>query len=304
MSKWPLRLRRLVSRLSSKAPAAYPWRRADAETVRGVIAGVSPYSGSVKADQAAKAVFNISSAHVPAFVADRTGAPYKNRYNAPGRALGSGGPPAQDARALIDQALSSLTHAAWTDHYYGAVDLNGAGIRYYGDVCLVLRPEAVDGGTLVLDRNSFDLICPPLRARTCPSPGHVWSPVAGARQAAAMSGQWANCLPSMAAHKVLSGGRTDERRITIGMISEGVLADEDYMEVIRVGSFGPGDLAEARVSAGDAAADGLVADRMRRGPAPDWAAMLWRHRLRRAEAALQSAGVRTRVVVSSGRMRT
>src|SRR4051812_25083871 len=110
------------------------WRQADASTIRGAISGVSPYTGNVRKDVAARTVFNISSAHVPALAASGSG--YENRYEVRirlGHKPPAGGP---DARELIDRMLASLlgVPANWEKLYYGAVELNGSGIRYYGDV--------------------------------------------------------------------------------------------------------------------------------------------------------------------------
>ena len=38
--------------------------------------------------------------------------------------------------------------------YFGAVEINGAGIRFYGDVCLVLKEGAVTQETTIL-RSKF-----------------------------------------------------------------------------------------------------------------------------------------------------
>jgi hypothetical protein len=288
--------------LAAFAGPARDWRDADAETIRGAVRGVSPYSGHVKKDGAARVVFNISSEHVPGFV---RGA-YQNRYDVWAR-LGSGPPTsAPDARQKVDEALAWVLGdpRRWQGLYYGAVELNGAGIRYYGDVCLVLKDGSVAPDTLVLDRNSFDLICQPLRARTCIDPGGVWNDKAGQAEADAVSGRWQADLADMTVCKVLKSHLADTRRITVGTISEGLLADEDYLEVIRDGSFRAADVQEARLGASDAAADGLAGDRLRRGPTPNWTELLWRHRRRRADRALRGAGIRTRVVVSSGRVRT
>jgi hypothetical protein len=45
-----------------------------------------------------------------------------------------------------------------------AAELNGAGIRFYGDVCLVLKPAAIAPDTKVLDRNSYDVLREPFRS--------------------------------------------------------------------------------------------------------------------------------------------
>jgi hypothetical protein len=297
---------RVTALLGTFTPPASDWRQADRGTIGNVLRGISPYSGSVKSDAAARVVFNISSAHVPSFVAGRQGRAYRNRYDiaAAGR-LGSGAPsPKPDVREAIDRVLARLIgRVSWKKLYYGAVELNGAGIRYYGDVCLVLKTAAVGDGTVVLDRNSFDLICAPLRAKTHTAAGH-WDPKAAKAQADDIAGEWAADLADMAICKVLKTGRQETRRITVGAVSEGVLDDEDYMEVIRTASFDVSDVDEARLAAADAAVDGLVADRLRRGPAPDWTELLWRNRRRQAERALKGAYVRMRVVVSTGRVRS
>ena len=79
--------------------------------------------------------------------------------------------------------------------------------------------------------------------------------------------------------------------------------DEDYIEVLKSGSFGPGDLQEARISAEEAAHDALVASRLLRGPVPRLEAMVWRRRRSRAERVLRAAGVPLRVMTADGRTR-
>lgn len=279
------------------------WRKADRKTIDEALTGKSPYSGKTRPDAGAHVAFNISSVHVPAFASRRDGRAYQNRYDTLGRRIGEATPHgALDAREAIDVLLGGKAGVAPESVYYGAVELNGSGIRYYGDVALILRPDRVANDALVLDRNSFDLILAPLRSRTHPTGG--WDEDAAARVLDEIAGQWSANLVNMAICKVLGGGLNPERRITVGAISQGVLADEDYIEVIRTSSFDVTDLAEARLSAADAAVDGLVADRLRRGATPGWAELLWRHRRRRADQALRTARVATRVVVSAGRIRS
>lgn len=302
--KWRTRVETL---LASFSPPLLAWREADRDTIRNVVVGTSPYSGSVKPEGAARVVFNISSAHIAAFVDGKSGAAYLNRYDVSASTrVGTKiptTPGAPDIRDLIDQTLADLIEGVSKNKlYYGAVELNGSGIRYYGDVSLVLKIDSVDRNTTVLDRNSFDLICAPMRAKTLP--GDRWSDDAAKAQADQIAGIWNDDLQDMAVFKTLDAGRTIQRRITVGTISEGILCDEDYMEVIRPGSFDVAHVAEARLAAPDAALDGRVADRLRRGPVPDWADLLWRHRRRKSDSALRGKGVRTRVVASSGRVRS
>lgn len=288
------------TRLNGYQHPSSEWRAADAQTIRGAIKGLSAYTGNVRSTHAAKVVFNISSAHIPAFAGGL--GTYQNRYENQKR-IGQAPPQnAPDARERIDQMLASLfgDPARWDKLYYGAVELNGSGIRYYGDICLVLSEP--DATTKVLNRNSFDLICQPLRSRTHTAHGN-WDPALAIIEADLIAGEWSE-LGEMAICKVLKGERNEDRRLTVGAISEGVLSDEDYLEVIREETFGVSDLIEVRVAGADAAVDGLVADRLRRGPLPSWNELLWRHRRRKADQALKSRSVPIRVVVSSGRVRS
>jgi hypothetical protein len=119
-----------------------------------------------------------------------------------------------------------------------------------------------------------------------------------------MSGRWHEALVPMVAIRVFEKRGVVARRLTTGQISDAVLDDEDYIEVLRIGSFGVADLQEARLSAADVALDAMTADRLRHGPVPRFEAILWRARRRRAEKALGGVGVRTAVVVSSGRVKS
>lgn len=108
---------------------------------------------------------------------------------------------------------------------------------------------------------------------------------------------------AMAALRVFLTIGTRARRWTIGQMSAAIRDDEDYMEVLRMGSFGTAQLQEARVSSSDAAQDALVGSRLRLQPPPRLEALIWRNRRSRAEAALRAAGVPVRIVTTSGRTR-
>jgi hypothetical protein len=301
---WSKRAEEVVAALPGNGQAS-AWRNADMETISKAVKGVSLYSDGKKSDGGARVTFNISSAHIPGFVADNNGNAYKNRYDASGKRIGEQTPSGMlDAREKIDQLLAYKIGGGVKPEslYYGAVELNGAGIRYYGDIGLILRVDKVDPQTQILDRNSFDLISEPLRATT--HPNGSWDVLAATEQLVLIAGRWSDDLVNIAICKVLGGGTNPERRITAGGVSQGVLADEDYIEVIRTASFNVTDLAEARVSAADSAVDGMVADRLRRGPTPSWAELMWRNRRRKAEQALRAKRIVTRVVVSAGRVRT
>lgn len=298
-SPWTAKMLFRLNVAAKLAPAAAAWRRADVETIGYVLSGVSPYTGNKRADQGARVAFNISSAYVPGFAkAPSGGVGYMNRHDV---AALSGKTPPPDSRSRIDDVLSAIASVPAADIYYGAVELNGAGVRYYGDISLILKPEATSPETLILDRNSFDLLNEPLRAATHQK--GIWDPVAAEVEARAMSGRWSVCLHHLAACKILDRTSNAPRRTTIGAISEGVLADEDYIEVIRTSSFTAHNVLEARTTAADVAVETRIRDRLFTGPTPTLAALAWRRQRRKAEIALKRAGVPLRVVVGSGRLK-
>jgi hypothetical protein len=309
MKDWKQLVSDLVRQLGASDQELESYRRADAEMIRSTLRGYGPHSGKQKAEAGARAVYNLSAAHVPAVVAARAASnPYKNRYDMRAM-LGQPAPVPQPLRERVDTAIGQLIKQSdGRDLYYGAAEVNGAGIRYYGDICLVLKPDAIPAETLILDRNSFDLGCEPICRRitmagTVARPETDW-PSEAAKQAEQLRGGWEEDLADMATYKILDGDKNVQRRLSTAPISDGVLSDEDYIEVVRLGSFGTDELEEARISAADAGADGRIADRLTRGPTPSLAELQWRHRRRLADQALASKRVRTRIVATSGRARS
>jgi hypothetical protein len=244
-------------------------------------------------------VANISSAHVPAFCkasAKSEPKPYKNGYDLGKYRIGR--PPGElKKRELVDAALP-VGGASPKDVYFGAVELNGSGIRFYGDVCLVLK--SVDKKTTVLDRNSYDLIRAPLREVIDVEPEPTRDAVRK-REAEKLAGTWNKDIGAMAALKVLRLLGQRSRRYTIGQISETLCDDEDYLEVLKIHSFAAKDLQEARLSAAEAAQDALTGDRLFTHSTPRVESLMWRARRTRAETALRDREVRVHVITTSGR---
>lgn len=245
---------------------------------------------------------NMAAAHVPAFCqasCDSDPRPYKNGYDLDHYRVGDPPPGrAYKARERVDAALEGATHTPPSDLYFGAAELNGTGIYFYGDQCLVLH--AVDKNTPILRSNSYDLVRSPLREVIEHGPPSSWD--RNREQAAVtLAGRWAPDLTAFATRKILDIVGPRRRRLTTGQISAALLVDEDYIEVLRPQSFAATDLTEVRVRAEDAAAEAHIADRMRFGPPPPLADLLWRQDRRAAEHALQNSAVRTRVVTTGGR---
>jgi hypothetical protein len=300
---WPKELKTFIRKAAACDSQLEEYADANRNACIDLVAGRDFYSGKQDIESGARMVVNISSAHIPAFCeASRNGdvKPYKNGYDLGKFHLGSAPPSSVPRpREMVDAALP-LSGASAEDTYFGAVELFGSGIRFYGDVCLVIKKSVVAANTLVLDRNSFDLISAPLRDRI----NNASSPdAARAQEASKLAGDWKDDTGTMAALRVMQILGLRQRRYTSGQIAETIRQDEDYIEVIKKDSFGANALQEARLSANDAAYDSFTAERTIYGPPPRLESLMWRDRRRVAEQELLKEGVRVRVVTSSGRSR-
>ncbi|WP_187431192.1 hypothetical protein ROLI_013610 [Roseobacter fucihabitans] len=221
---------------------------------------------------------------------------YQNRYTyaaTVGKAL-----PTNGVREKIDAALADIVvenGLTKTNGHYAAMDLNGTGVRYFGDVCLVLKDCTVAADTLILERNGFEVRVPPVAAGddTLEAELTKWA------------GKWAKHAVSMAAMRVIDGRPLGRRLMTTGTVSDRLIEDEDYLEVIMHAGFEPKDVAEVRVTAEDAGAEALIGDRARVGLAPTGAEALWRYRRRLATRLARGSGrnMLVRVVTTTGRAR-
>jgi hypothetical protein len=307
MSQFPDWAAQLASFLKSAVAKDTPleaYSEANLKTCRDVIAGRDFYSGNEDGESGGRMVVNISSAHIPAFcTASRSGEKaYKNGYDLGKYRIGS---PESDSglRETVDNALPLKPGIEPKDVYFGALELTGPGIRFYGDICLVLRRDVVSADDLILDRNSFDLISDPLREDINRHPAGPQREKARASEALKLAGRWDKDKGPMAALRALQTIGLRLRRYTSGQIAEAIRHDEDYIEIVKEESFGAAKLQEARYSAADAAHDALTADREANGPLPRLEALQWRERRRIAEEELRRESVKVRVVTSSGRSR-
>jgi hypothetical protein len=72
----------------------------------------------------------------------------------------------------------------------------------------------------------------------------------------ALAGSFKDDLKTMGAIKVLTTTGARDRRLSTGQISNCVLDDEDYIEILKIGSFNLDGVEEARLSAAEAALEG------------------------------------------------
>jgi len=199
--------------------------------------------------------------------------------------------------------------------YFAAVETTGTGIRFFGDLCLVMRfrPEwrtemahallsglSTDEATVVLERNSYDLVRAPLDAKILAASDPE---VERESIATGWVGTWTRDLLDMVALRVLRELPVEMRRWTGGEIAAAVLDDEDYFEVLFPRSFNAPEIMEVRTSASDAAAEGDIADRERTGESPGLHELEWRQQRREARRALARTRIPVRVVTTNGRVK-
>lgn len=149
---WNQKLNDLLGQLSGEEKS---FAEANVEAVKRSCYGYGPDAANPDPSSGARVVVNIASVHVPDFV--RNG--YKNGYDLGRYRIGQdrqGDTP--KTRELVDDALP-VSDAS--NVYFGAASLTGAGIRFYGDICMVLKGKAIPASTVVLDRNSYDLVRQP-----------------------------------------------------------------------------------------------------------------------------------------------
>jgi hypothetical protein len=290
-----------IASLNLKDPDREEFLRENIESVGQVIAGLGPDDSKPIDGAGARIVFNMSCKHVPDFCTDSasTKDAYKNAYKfSPSR-----------KRIDVDEVVEICTHASGgkfskEDISFGAIETSGTGIRFYGDMCLVLKPPSDMNQLLLIDRNSYDVARNPIsqRVQAAVSLG-VTEQQARVNEMIRWLGKWAD-LAHMLAKKIIRRLPLVARRWTTGQVAQAVLEDEDYCEVLYPRSFNVGDLAEVRVSAADAAAEADIAQREQAGESPAAHEIAWRDQRREARRALTRAKVPVRVVTTPGRIKS
>lgn len=278
--------------MQTPSDADFAW--ANEHAVNQSLRGVWPDAKQPRGDAGARIVFNMSAAYVGDFCESELG--YKNVYDSPGRA--------SENRVAVDSALEialtqrSLPPQKKENIFFGAVEISGSGVRFYGDFCLVLRDRPSEASTLhVLDRNSYDAIRPPFTY----DPSTTTPKEISGRLLPWMHDM--TQLPDLVLGKARAILAHHARLWTMGQIAATVLDDEDYIEVLYTKRFKVGDLFEVRLDAADAAAEADIANRELRGEPCTLAELEWRDQRRKARRALYRHGIPVRVVVGAGRVK-
>lgn len=270
-------------------PTRAAYLQANLDMVARAVAGLGP-DGSRPVDGAgARLVINLSSADAPSFCAKG----YLNAYQLHGKVSAT--------RSEVDAALEQQTGLQPEQMVFAALSLAKSGVRFYGDLTLVLKPPTDD--VHLIDRNSYDLKREPIAAdiaRHGPARAQAWI--------AQWHGTWQRDLPALLGLRALATLSSSERRWTSGQIARCALDDEDYVEAICAAKapskgFDATHVQEVRLNAADVALEAWIGERAARGPVPPAAQLLWRQQRHDAVAALQAAGIAVGVNTDEGRRR-
>ena len=176
--------------------------------------------------------------------------------------------------------------------YFGAVALGGAGVRYYGEYCMVLRLDRVSESTRLFDRDSYDILLPPLA-----------DALKEGKLIDRLRGTWGADLFAMVLMKVLPEVIHLRRLVTTGTVSEAVLKDQEFIEVhLELDeSFSPFDVEEVRESPDEVAIEARLRGREDTDLFLSAVEDEWLRRREAVARTLDAKGVRTRVVTMHGR---
>jgi hypothetical protein len=267
---------RLQEWLKNRPGAPKDFFLANEETIRSAI---------LDDGAAVRMAVNIPAHALLGFLSDGN---YENTYERK-RRLGQEPSQVNARRQRVDQAVLGPTA---NEYYFAALVLGGTGVRFYGEYCMVLWPNATAPETKLMDRNSWDIEFPPLNAY---NPADVVD---------RLKGNWSSDLVPMTTLKVLPQLHENVRLTTAGTVSEAILHDESFIEVHKHGTFHPADLHEIRESPVDAAIEAQIVHRAGAGKSPSPEEALWATRRVQVSHQLVNHGVRSRCVASSGRERS
>jgi hypothetical protein len=209
---------------------------------------------------------------------------YRNCYELPFIA-GAVRVPSQK-RIRVDSLLGFVPDGR--NRYFAAISFGGTGVRFYGEYCLAIKPSVLNGPA-ILDRNSYELLDPPLSEEENPSA------IVGV-----LRGSW-NDLPAVLTLKVLASVRQENRLLPPGAISDAVLRDEDFVEVHLADKIVTASIDEIRQAPEDVARDSHLRQQLAKRNMPRPEELLWSKQRHEVDIQLGQAGVKNRIITTNGR---
>lgn len=276
LKSWQLRVSRWL-REAEAAELPHSFLKANAESIAALTDGV---------DSFVRMVVNIGADALLAFLKDG----YKTVYDMP--VIGGVPRAPSKTRKKVDRLLfgasSTPSSNPGKEYCFGALSLGGTGIRFYGEYCMVINPQRIrQGYPQLLDRNSYDLLKPPL------SQMH--------QQVDYLKGRWEKDIANIITFKVLPRLASHHFLATAGTIADLILHDEEYLEVHLKGRFISNDVEEIREDMQDQAVDRQIKDNFAAGILPSLEEILWASRRAILKTELKREKISTRIVGSSGR---
>jgi hypothetical protein len=223
----------------------------------------------------------------------RTGE-YKNIYEKPVIA----GEPRYPSRARLSADHLVGLHPA-KDYYFCALASGGNGLRYYGEYCAVLTPEAAAAKVVrIFDRNSYDLLTPPLShyLTTLRDRGKTAKLIDGL-----MSRLDDGSAQTMLATKVLQRTADSPHLLTAGTVANAILSDEDYCEAYHFGRIAVDSIEEMREHPADVSRETEILQRLKAGESLRTEEYLWAARRRLIRKEMKRLGLPRSVSADSGR---
>jgi hypothetical protein len=213
---------------------------------------------------------------------------YKNIYENPV----VGGKPRSPSkeRHTVDELLGLEPDAS--AYYFGAVALDGAGVRFYGEYCMVIKASRIAADTRVFDRDSYDLLQPPLADRGAAKTRRIVS---------ALKGTWGDDLVGMLIMKILPRLPAVQHLITAGNVSGLVISDQEFVEIHLKDKIHQVHVEEIRQSPDAASIEAAIASRRRSRQPPTIVEVRWVEQRRRVFARLAQKSIPFRIVTLQSR---
>lgn len=242
---------------------------ANAESINRVLAD---------SNTSARVVINIRPDALMAFLKEGS---YRNIYESPMIGGKRKGPDTN--RLEADKKVGT-----GPDYYFGAAAMGGVGVRYYGEYCIALKTDFIDGKTQIFDRDSYDVLFPPLDK--FPSTA-----------IASLKGTWGVDIAPMIKLRVLPELNHQRQIVTSGTVIELALKDQEFIEVHLNKTFEPKNIDQIVESPDTAALEARILERQR-GALPNAMHELeWVRRRSEVVRRLEQCGIRHRVVTQHGR---